>query len=255
MDHVDKVMYFDEIQLKVEDTEVAAYITEDYSKKETRLVYEGRYPKNEKEITLAGILAERLNKKVGDTVTVSYGDESMTFNVVGLSNGSQMGGLNTSILTEDFEELNPEFKPQSLYIYLEEGTSASKFIKTLEKNIDKNILLASVNFDKEMEEGMASYQKIVAIMGLAMLIITFLVVMLVLYFIISSSVIRIKRDLGIQKAIGFTTLQLMKQLSISFTIPIWIIAFGAVTIILSYCLSMLITWRIKKISAYALVTE
>ena len=33
MDHVDKVMYFDEIQLKVEDTEVAAYITEDYSKK------------------------------------------------------------------------------------------------------------------------------------------------------------------------------------------------------------------------------
>ncbi len=116
----------------------------------------------------------------------------MTFNVVGLSNGSQMGGLNTSILTEDFEELNPEFKPQSLYIYLEEGTSASKFIKTLEKNIDKNILLASVNFDKEMEEGMASYQKIIAIMGLAMLIITFLVVMLVLYFIISSSVIRIK---------------------------------------------------------------
>ena len=192
-----------------------------------------------------------------------------------------------------FEELNPESKPQPLYIYLEQGTSASKLIKTLEKNIDKNILLASVNFDKEMEEGMASYQKIVAIMGLAMLIITFLVVMLVLYFIISSSVIRIKRDLGIHKAIGFTTLQLMKQLSISFTIPItigttigtvlgafysnallslsmkstgimktgfivdpiWIIAFGAVTIILSYCLSMLITWRIKKISAYALVTE
>jgi putative ABC transport system permease protein len=155
------------------------------------------------------------------------------------------------------------------------------------------MLLAAVNFDKGMAEGMASYQKIVAAMGLAMLVITLLVVTLVLYFVISSSVIRKKRELGIQKAIGFTTYQLMNQLSISFTIPIiigvvigtllgafytnpmmsvsmksagvmragfivdpyWIIAFGAATIVFSYLLSMLITWRIRKISAYALVTE
>ena len=155
------------------------------------------------------------------------------------------------------------------------------------------MLLSAVNFDKGMEEGIASYQKIVAIIGLAMLVITLLVVTLVLYFVISSSVIRKKRDLGIQKAIGFTTYQLMNQLSISFMIPIvigvvagtllgafytnpmmsismkgagvmkagfivdpyWVIAFGVATIVFSYLLSLLITWRIRKISAYALVTE
>lgn len=293
MDNVKKVLYLDEMKIKVEGSEVSTYVMDSYDKKETKLVYEGRYPENKNEITLAGILAERIEKTVGDTVTVSFGELQERFKVVGLSNGSQMGGLNTSILASDYGRLNPDFKHQNLNIYLDKGTDAEVFINNLEKKIDKDILMAAVNFDKGMAEGMASYQKIVAAMGLAMLVITLLVVTLVLYFVISSSVIRKKRELGIQKAIGFTTYQLMNQFSISFTVPIaigsligtilgalytnpmmsismksagvmkagfivdpyWIIAFGAVTIVFSYLLSLLITWRIRKISAYALVTE
>jgi putative ABC transport system permease protein len=293
MEHVRKVQYLDEVKIKVEGMEVAAYVMDDYDKKETRLVYEGRYPENKNEITLAGILAGRLDKTIGDTVTVGFGENEGQFKVVGLSNGSQMGGLNTSILATDYEQLNANFKHQSLYIYLDKGTDAEKFVAALESKFDKSILLAAINFDKEMAEGMASYQKVVAAMGLAMLVITLLVVTLVLYFVIGSSVIRKKRELGIQKAIGFTTYQLMNQLSISFTIPItigavigtllgafytnpmmslsmksmgvmkagfivdpyWVVSFGAATIVFSYLLSMLITWRIRKISAYALVTE
>jgi len=293
MDNVWKVQYLEEVKVKVDGSEVAAYVMDDYNRKETKLVYEGRYPENTNEITLAGILAERLNKTIGDTVTVSYGENEEQFKVVGLSNGSQMGGLNTSILSKDYVRLNPSFKHQALYIYLDKGTDATKFVVELESKFDKSILLTAIDFDKEMAEGMAAYQNVVAAMGLAMLVITLLVVTLVLYFVISSSVIRKKRELGIQKAIGFTTYQLMNQLSISFTIPIiigvvigtllgafytnpmmsismksmgvmkagfivnpyWVIIFGVATIVFSYLLSMLITWRIRKISAYALVTE
>ena len=293
MDDVRKVQYLDEVKIKVDGMEVAAYVMDNYDKKETKLVYEGRYPKNKNEITLAGILAGRLDKTIGDTVSVGFGANKEQFKVVGLSNGSQMGGLNTSILAKDYRRINSNYKHQSLYIYLDKGTDAEKFVKKLENKFDKSMLLTAVNFDKGMAEGMASYQKIVAAMGLAMLVITLLVVTLVLYFVISSSVIRKKRELGIQKAIGFTTYQLMNQLSISFTIPItigavigtllgafytnpmmslsmksmgvmkagfivdpyWIMAFGVVTVVFSYLLSMLITWRIRKISAYALVTE
>ncbi|OPX45084.1 FtsX-like permease family protein [Ruminiclostridium hungatei] len=293
METVRKVQYLDEVKIKVEGSEASAYVMEDYSKKESMLVYEGRYPRSRNEITLAGILAERLHKTIDDTVTVSFGNQEDVFKVVGLSNGSSMGGLNTSILAEDFKRLNPDFKQQALYIYLDKGTDAGGFIKKLEGRFDKKLLLGAVNFDKEMADGMASYQNIVAAMGLAMLVITLLVVVLVLYFVISSSVIRKKRELGIQKAIGFTTFQLMNQLAIGFTVPIilgavigsllgafytntlmsvsmkgmgvmragfivnpyWVVAFGAATIIFSYLLSLLITWRIRKISAYALVTE
>ncbi|MFT3950932.1 MAG: FtsX-like permease family protein [Oscillospiraceae bacterium] len=293
MDSVRKVQYLDEVKVKVEGGDVAAFVMDDYSRRETILVYEGRYPKSKNEITLAGVLAERLDKKINDTVRVSVGDKQEDFKVVGLSNGSSMGGLNVSILSDDYIRLNPDYKHQSLYIYLDKGTDAGAFTETLKKTFDKDLLLGVTNFDKEMADGMASYQNIVAAMGLAMLIITLFVVALVLYFVISSSVIRKKRELGIQKAIGFTTVQLMNQLSISFTVPIiigsvigsllgacytnplmsatmkgmgvmragfivnpyWIVAFGIATIVFSYLLSMMITLRIRRISAYALVTE
>ncbi len=293
IDAVRKVQYLDEVKVKVEGSEASAYVMDDYSQKESMLVYEGHYPKSPNEITLAGILAERLHKTIGDTVTVSFGEREEIFKVVGLSNGSSMGGLNASILTADFKRLNPDFKQQSLNIYLDKGTDAAAFVKKLESQFDKDLLLGTVNFDKEMAEGMASYQNIVAAMGIAMLVITLLVVVLVLYFVISSSVVRKKRELGIQKAIGFTTFQLMNQLAIGFMVPIilgavggsllgafytnpllsvtmrgmgvmkagfivapyWVIGFGAATILFSYLLSLLVTWRIRRISAYALVTE
>ena len=293
MEHVRKTVYLDQVKVTVDGTDVSSYVMADYNEKETRLVYDGRYPENKNEIVLAGILSERINKKVGDTVTVRFGDNEETFKVTGLSNGSNMGGLNTCILTEDYQRLNPDFKPQSLYIYLDKGESSAVFIEKLKNNFDKEIMPGTTDFDKELEQGMASYQNIVAAMGLAMLVITILVVTLVLYFMISSSVIRQKRELGIQKAVGFTTLQLMNQLSLTFTIPVafgavigsllgafctnpmmslamkgmgitkagfivdplWVIGFGLGTVVFSYLLSLITTWRIRKISAYALVTE
>ena len=140
---------------------------------------------------------------------------------------------------------------------------------------------------------MGPYIDIVSKIGIVTMVITIVVVLLVLYFVIVSSIIRRRRELGIQKAIGFTTIQLMNQISISFVFPIligitlgcilgmtqtnpimtfaqssmsimkanyiirpdWIILFGAATLIVSYITSMLITWRIRKISAYALVSE
>ncbi len=290
---VRKTQYLDEVKVKIDGGEATSFVMADYSTKETQLAYDGRYPKAKNEITLAGILAERLDKKVGDTVLVSYGDSTETFDVVGLSNGSAMGGQNVSILKEDFQRLNPEFRPQLLDIYLDKGTDAEEFIKKLESKLDKALLLRAVNFDKGMAEGMASYQNIVSAMGIVMFIITMLVVTLVLYFVIDSSIIRRKRELGIQKAIGYTTFQLMSQISINFAVPVilgsvigsllgafytnplmsvtmksagvmkanfivnpvWIVIFGVAIIVFSYALSLLITWRIRRISAYSLVTE
>ena len=294
MPEVRKVQYLDEVKLKVDDNDVSSYVMKDYDGKESKLVFDGHYPEKSGEIVLAGILAKRIDKKVGDTVMVGFnGGDKEVFTVSGLSNGSQMGGMNTSILTEDYIRLNPEFKHQSIYIYLEKGTDAAEFCKKLENQYDKELLRNAMDFDKGLAEGMASYQYIVAIMGITMLVITLGVIALVLYFVIGSSVIRRKRELGIQKAVGFTTMQLMNQIAIGFAVPVvlgvitgsllgafytnplmsvamggagvmkanfivdslWVVLFGAGTFIFSYLLSLAVTWRIRKISAYALVTE
>lgn len=293
MKNVDHIQYLDESKVKVNGIDAACNIMDDYKHRNTNLDYEGHYPYKKGEIAIAGILAERINKGVGDTITIQFGDNSKKYKIVGLTNGSSMGGINMCMLKSDFVELNPDFKQQLLYIYLKDGTNAAKFIKDAQKELPKDIVTGYTNFDKELKQGMASYQNIVAIMGVTMFMITIFIITLVLYFVISSLIIRQKRDIGIQKAIGFTTIQLMNQISLSFIIPIAIgtiigcvlggvytnplmsvtmrgvgimkanfiidkfsvITFSAAILVFSYLLSLLITWRIRKISAYALVTE
>ena len=123
--------------------------------------------------------------------------------------------------------------------------------------------------------------------------ITVLVVVLILYLVIKTMILKRKREFGILKAIGYTTFQLMTQITLSF-VPIVItgVLIGAVLgclytnsmltmllsgagihnvqfivklplivilcvgiIVLAYLVSMLVARRVKRISAYGLITE
>ena len=151
----------------------------------------------------------------------------------------------------------------------------------------------AVNVDAEFEEGAGAFASILSMVGIVILIVAVFVILLILYLVIGATIIRRHRDLGIQKAIGFTTGDLMRQISLAFSIPVvlgtvigvvigilyaspllniamrpmgvlaanllvsnaWMIVAGAIIVVLAIGLSLLVTWRIRKISAYKLVTE
>lgn len=289
---VRKVQYIDEVSLKIEQNEVTVYVMEDYTKKETDMVYQGRYPIHSNEIVLSGHLADMIDKAIGDSVLVTFGDKEERFVVTGLSQGAFMGGMNSSITYGGMIQLDEKFEQQILHVYLNKGENASEFLNDMGL-LYKNSFYDMVNLDKEMEEGAGVYISIISKIGIVILIVTMAVVLLVLYFVINSTVIRKKRELGIQKAIGYTTIQLMNQISLSFLLPIivgvfigtllgmtqtnvimsigqramgimkanyiitpgYITLFGVAMVVISYLTSMIITYRIRKISAYALVSE
>ncbi|HAN20136.1 MAG: hypothetical protein A2Y15_01120 [Clostridiales bacterium GWF2_36_10] len=292
MDNVRKAEFLDETMIKIDNIETIFYVMDDYSKKETNTIYEGRYPLHSNEVVLSGHLSKMLNKNIGESVTLNFGDKQEEYIVTGLSQGANRGGYNASVRLDGIIKIYLDYKQQNLQVYLNDDVKSDEFIKEVE-NIYGEEILNTVDVDKEMEQGMGVYVSIVSKVGIAMLVITIVVAMLVLYFVINSSVVRKKRELGIQKAIGFTTLQLMNQLSIgllppitigvslgcilgitetnvimtmaqrtmgimkaNFLItPVWVALFGILIITVSYITSMLITYRIRKISAYALVSE
>lgn len=289
---VRKAQFIDEAMVKMDDNNVSVYVMEDYSGKETNTVYQGRYPLHSNEIVLAGHLANVSGKTIGDNVTLKIGETQAQFIVTGLSQGAFMGGMNASIRYDGMIKLNPDFKQQALQIYLNKDVNADEFVKNME-SLYGDSLLSAVDMDKVMEQGAGVYIRLVSKIGIVILFVTIAVVILVLYFVINSSVTRRKRELGIQKAIGYTTFQLMNQLSLGFLPPIlvgvfigsvvgvtqtnalmsiaqrsmgimkanyiidpfWITLFGVAIVIVSYITSMLITYRIRKISAYALICE
>jgi len=289
---VRKLQFIDQAMISIDKNQVSAYVMEDYSGKETNTVYQGRYPLHSNEIVLAGHFAEMIEKKIGDSVTVKMGESQAQFIITGLSQGAYMGGMNICMRLDGMLKLNPEFKQQSLQIYLNKNENAGEFVNNLE-TLYSDVLISTTDMDSVMEKGTGVYTDIVSKVGIAILVVTIAVVILVLYFVINSSVTRRKRELGIQKAIGFTTFQLMNQFSFGFLppiivgvcigsvlgimrtnaimsvaqramsimkanyiiTPVWIALFGVAIVIVSYVTSMLITYRIRKISAYALISE
>lgn len=293
MQGVRKTQFLDQADVAIDGDKISTYIMENYDSKETKTIYEGSYPNEDNEIALAGMLADMLDKQIGDSVIVEINGNEELFFITGLTQGSSMGGMDASIRYDDVIRLNPDFGQQNLQIYLEDNEDTTDFVTAIESKFSDDEVLSAVDMEKAFNEGMGAYTSIVSLVGVAILTVTIMVVILVLYFVISSSVVRKKRELGIQKAIGFTTLQLMNQFSLSFlpaaiigvfagcflgaaetnrimsvtmsamgimranflVIPIIIVLFCVIVITLTYIISMLVTWRIRKISAYALVTE
>jgi len=265
-------------------------VMEDFDRRVTRNVYEGIFPRYENEAAITGLLAQRLEVGIGDLVYI--GDYDMPFLVTGLLSGFEMGQYGAYITFDGANSLFDNVTRMLLAIYLNPGVDAAVFVEEMEGRFQDYILI-TVDMDEAFAHGVAGFAGIMSTVGVIVLVISTFVIILVLYFVISSTIVRKYRDLGIQKAIGYTTVNLMNQISLSFFFPVtlgavvgavlgalmvnplmtmgmrpmgvmqsnliidttWAVVAGVITVLLSYVISMLVTWRIRKISAYRLVTE
>ena len=286
---VRKAQYLDMGRSIINDIDVRTEVMADYTGRETRNVYKGIFPRHSNEIALSGLLAGILNKGVGDTVLV--GRDEIPYIITGLTQGMD-GGFSVYFTFEGKRKIAPDFRQSSLMIYLNSGVDAAIFVEEMESKYSERSFIV-IDMDKSFAEGVSGFASIIATVGLVMLVVAGFVVILVLYFVISSAIIRKRRELGIQKAVGYTTLNQMNQVSVAFVFPlifgtaagcvigavsmnplmsfgmssmgimraeyivnpVWIAAAGVCIVMLSYLTSMLITWRIRKISAYSLVSE
>lgn len=291
MDHVRLVNIFDLITTKIDGQSVDTNVTVDYSRLENNIVYEGRHPKYENEISISWVVSSQINKGIGDTVKVEYGDEAKNYLVTGLSQSIANLGQVAAVTIEGIQQLHSDYKGSILYVYLD-GISNKDFIKNVQDRYGDSIV-ETVDIDKNIESQTGMYTAAVFAVMLMVLIITVLVVVLILYLVIKTMIIKRKKEFGVMKALGYSTIQLMNQISISF-LPVILtgVAFGGVLgyfftnpmlsvllssagvkrleftiqlptililcvaiLILAYIVSMVVSRRIKKISAYGLITE
>ncbi|MDR0293138.1 MAG: ABC transporter permease [Oscillospiraceae bacterium] len=288
---VRKAQYVDFGRVRVDGEDVGVGVMSDFSEKETVNVYKGIFPRYDNEIAIAGLFASMLGKNIGDEVLL--GKDDLPYLITGLSQGMESGSAITVYLTLDgMRRIQPDFTQSGLMVYLSKGTDTAAFVEEMEA-LYEGRLISVANGDVGFAEGVSAFANIVSLVGMIILIIAGCVIILVLYFVIGTTIIRKRRELGIQKAVGYTTVNLMNQITLSFTIPllfggaagcvlgaaainpfmsvgmaqmgvmkaayiinpVWVAATGVCMIVLSYLTSIFITWRIRKISAYALVSE
>lgn len=291
MDAVEKVTILDTIETKIDGQSFYTNISDHYSKLNTNTVYEGRYPKYDNEIVITWPVSKQLNKGIGDTVQVETENASYSYLITGLSQSLNNMGLVLSVTVPGIQHLIPDYEGKTFNVYIE-GTDNATFIQSFKAQYG-DLVDEVLDVDKNLESQTGVYVSSVFVVMVVILATTMLVVIMILYLVIKTMILKRKKEFGILKAIGYTTFQLMNQIVMSF-IPIVIagVLIGGVlgylytnsmltlllssagirnvqfivdlplTIILSmgivllaYLVSLLVSRRIKKISAYSLITE
>jgi len=291
MDQVSKVNIFDLITTKIDNQTVYTNVTDNYNRLENNIVYEGRQPKYGNEISISWVVSDQINKGIGDTVEVEYGTETVRFLVTGLSQSIGNLGQIAALTMDGIQQLHSDYKGTTLYVYLD-GISNQNFIEKVHEQYG-DYIVETLDIDENVESQTGMYTAAVFAVMIMVLTITVLVVVMILYLVIKTMIIKRKKEFGVMKAIGYSTIQLMHQISISF-VPVIItgVAIGGVLgyfytnpmlsvllssagvkrldfivhlpiilmlcvgiLILAYIISMFVSLKIKKVSAYGLISE
>lgn len=184
------------------------FICNHYDQIAVSTVIEGRYPKHDNEVVLSTINLKRLGAGIGDVVSLKYGDQNYDFMVVGISQHINGLGQSASITEEGMQRCNSSFIPVTLYLYLEEGVSVTDTIKLLEDRLE-DYNTSIVNMEDIFNTTLSSITQSITMICITIGVITSFIVVLILFYLVRVKILREKNIIGINKALGFTTGQLI----------------------------------------------
>lgn len=188
-------------------------------------VVEGRRPRFDNEIMLTSLMAEKLDVALGDVVYIEMNGKRQDYLLTGISQGINHLGKKGMITKEGLQRLNSEITPNILYIYVKDGSNLKSVLNEIKTVLsDKNAEV--LNFREYASSTMNSIMTVMKALCMVMLITVILVLAMVLILLIQSQLVRDMKILGIYKALGYTTGQLITQTIMSY-IPI--VSAGAFT--------------------------
>lgn len=294
MDEVRKVLYMYTDTIKSsEGAAVYLYTTHDFQDYDYQdMIYEGRFPKYDNEVAIGGVLANSIDKKIGDQITLVNDEISYTYLITGLIQGSNYMGHDAAMIKEGYLHLNSDYVETTLSLYLRNTSDGDRMLEMIKRDYGDDIALIT-NVHKATVASMTTYRSIVSMLVVIIAVITLAMLILTLFLVIKTSLLRKKKDFGIQKAIGFTTKQLILQnalgflpiimcfsllggciayvitnpilsvlfssigmMKVNFTIP-WFLILSLVAgiTLLGFLISILISMRIRKVTPYTLMSE
>ena len=225
-------------------------------------------------------------------VRVTIDDITKSFQVTGFVQSINLQGELCELSLEGYNSLFANKQMPFLYVYLENPENAEEITKEYKSNYVE-LVADTVNAYKLQKEAQDMYMGITVVLVVAIFVVTILIVLFILYIVIKSLLVKRRQELGIYKAMGYTSSQLILQTTGSF-MPVSIVAivlssilalfympaiyqfifeslgvmknnieisfgflmlFAIVQIIVNIMISIIVCMPIRKISAYSLIKE
>lgn len=197
-----------DITLKANGYETTANMDfwDDPKKVAYEIVVEGRLPENDNEIVITGGVQKDLHAEIGDIIYLVSNDKTREYMLVGIDQKINHFGQKAMITLEGMKRLTPSAFPAAAYLTLEDGEN----YETMKERIGEAFPNAVINDGANtIDSVFGGIMNIVYIICFFFLVATYIVVSFILYMIGKSRIIEQKKELGISKAIGYTTGQLV----------------------------------------------
>ena len=175
-------------------------------------ILEGTWPQTENDIMLASAAADTLNAKMGDKVTIKNNGKEEDFKVCGICQTMNNMGMMAYITVAGYERVAPPVDEYNIWINLKKGKSFDDFKEEFE----------DVYPDVEVTDYIEACRSTTGVVSLGMKAVavfiatlTILIVAFVESLVVRAQITREWRNLGVSKALGFTSGQLIRQIMLS----------------------------------------
>lgn len=269
---------------------VMMLVTDDPSRWRFDPSYTGRLPRHDDEVALGAAFAHRIGLDVGDTWTVDLGQGEADFLVTGLATGARAMGQFAILPTDAYLRLDPAFTFEHVGVYVDGDPAA---VVTAIKDRFPTQVDAVNDARQSVLVELDGYLSAVPALAGTVTVFTGVVVVLVVALIVTTMLVQSRRRLGIQKAMGWTNAQLADQtrwtylppVALGATLggvagsvglapllgallrgigimkvdavapPLFALGIPVAVVALALVVTALVSLRIRRVSAYALVTE
>lgn len=208
---IEKKYYLETKYLSVDGEELYCLI---YKNPEVMVgISKGRAPLYDNEIVITDIVAEELNLKMGDKVTVSHENRKDEYMISGINQCMNDTGMCFAMSLEGAKKLGIENVYWGGYS-ISNPSKAVRAAKALNEKFSDQIEAQAI------ENSGADATFTVAVNAMKVVIYTFSVIfaLVVVHMVCSKAFLREKTDIGIYKALGFSSSSLRIQFAVRFLI-------------------------------------
>ncbi len=191
----------------------AEYSCAIYKNPEAILMSEGRYPKYENEIAISDFLAEELNLKTGDKVTVSNNNLESECIITGIAINANDLGLNFTIPFECAKKLGV-YDIYYCGYSIDEPSKCFDIADDINKKFSDLLTATAYETDSSLE----TYSSVISAMSAVIYTISILFSLIVVTMFCKKAFLQERRDIGIYKSLSFTSKKLRLQFAVRFLI-------------------------------------
>ena len=182
---------------------------------------EGHLPENGNEVVITYIEAEKLDAKVGDVINIksSNGEDSIAYTISGIDQKINNMGKKALMSEEGIKRIKPDYKYGSVVVYLKDSSEAKAFAKDWADKYPTHGVMLVQNLIGATIDSLTSAMVAICVLFVFM---TCFVVILTEILLTRSQIIRERTEIGVSKALGYTSGELIRRVMLT-NIPVIVI--------------------------------